>query len=175
MTYEQTESLLKIIKSFYQYFSITEDVLLNWPKKLKNYDYNDVLEQLDDYIDSGNENCPKIADLISSIKTIEEKELMNTPYLQTCIRCGKRYKTIIERDNCYERDMRIRYIEKMCKKLDINAVDYFGDLRTAKLDTLNQNYSNFIKEIVRKEKEKQVLNQYEKAGINQYWKYVIAK
>lgn len=173
MTKQQTEQLLRLIKSYFQYFSLTEDVFENWSEKLKDYDFNEVLEQLDNYIDSGDEDIPTLSLLIHPLKTFEQKKEDEAPGYYHCTRCGKKYLSMKEADDCFDRDLDLSYIKRISKKLEINPTEFFGDLRTVTLEKINNNYTNFIKKVVLVEKEKNVLNSLEKQGINDYWKHVV--
>lgn len=173
MNKSEVEKLLKIIKSFYPYFSITEDVFENWSKKLKDYEFNEVLEELDNYVNSGDKEPPTIGILIHPLKTFSQKESANVQGLHVCSLCNKKFKSMEEADKCYERDLDLRYIKKMSSKLGFNPSEIFGDLRSVTLETINEKYSSFIKKIVSEEKQKHLLTQKEKDGINLYWKYVI--
>ena len=174
MNRAQVEKLLKIIKSFYPYFSITEDVIENWSIKLKDYEFNEVLEEFDNYVNSGDKEPPTISILIHPLKTFSQKEEASIFGLHVCSSCGKKFKSMEEADKCYERDLDLKYIKKMSGKLGFNPSEIFGDLRTVTLETINERYSRFIKRIVAEEKSKNILTQKEKEGINLYWKHVIA-
>jgi hypothetical protein len=173
MNRAQVEKLLKIIKSFYPYFSITEDVIENWSSKLKDYEFNEVLEEFDNYVNSGDKEPPTISILIHPLKTLSQKESANVQGLHVCSLCNKKFKSMEEADKCYERDLDLRYIKKMSGKLGFNPSEIFGDLRVVTLETINEKYPSFIKKIVSEEKQKHLLTQKEKDGINLYWKYVI--
>lgn len=174
MNRAQVEKLLKIIKSFYPYFSITEDVIENWSSKLKDYEFNEVLEEFDNYVNSGDKETPTLSILIYPLKTFTQKEEANIQGLYVCSNCGKKFKSMEEADKCYERDLDLRYIKKMSSKLGFNPSEIFGDLRAVTLETINERYPSFVKKIVTEEKQKSILTQKEKEGINLYWKHVIA-
>lgn len=174
MNRAQVEKLLKIIKSFYPYFSITEDVIENWSSKLKDYEFNEVLEEFDNYVNSGDKETPTLSILIYPLKTFTQKEEANIQGLYVCSNCGKKFKSMEEADKCYERDLDLKYIKKMSDKLEFNPSEIFGNLRTVTLETINERYPRFIKRIVAEEKQKNILTQKEKQGINLYWKHVIA-
>lgn len=174
MNRAQVEKLLKIIKSFYPYFSITEDVIENWSSKLKDYEFNEVLEEFDNYVNSGDKETPTLSILIYPLKTFTQKEEANIQGLYVCSNCGKKFKSMEEADKCYERDLDLRYIKKMSSKLGFNPSKIFGDLRAVTLETINERYPSFVKKIVTEEKQKSILTQKEKEGINLYWKHVIA-
>lgn len=144
-----------------------------WSKRLKGYDYNEVLEQLDIYVASKDDEPPTFGILTHPLRTFEQKEQDAAPGYYHCTRCGKKYLSMEEADNCFERDLDISYIKRISKKLGINPAEFFGDLRIVTLETINKNYTNFIKKVVLVEKEKNVLNNFEKQGINGYWKHVI--
>lgn len=173
MNKSEVEKLLKIIKSFYPYFSITEDVFENWSKKLKDYEFNEVLEELDNYVNSGDKEPPTMSILIYPLKTLSQKDSANVQGLHVCSLCNKKFKSMEEADKCYERDLDLRYINKMSSKLGFNPSEIFGDLRAVTLETINEKYPSFIKKIISEEKQKHLLTQKEKDGINLYWKYVI--
>ena len=173
MTVKQTEEFIRMIKSFFPYFSITDDVIRNWPVKLKDYDYNEVLEQFDNYVNDGDKEPPTLSILIHPLRTFEQKKLDEADCYYYCSKCNKKYLSMEEADDCFERDLDISYIKRISKKLGINPTEFFGDLRTVTLETINKNYTSFIKKVVLVEKEKNVLNNFEKQGINGYWKHVI--
>lgn len=173
MTEKQTEQLLKSIKSLFSRFRVDEDVMNEWSKRLKEYDYNEVLEQLDIYVASRDDEPPTFGILTHPLRTFKQKEQDAAPGYYHCTRCGKKYLSMEEADDCFERDLDISYIKRISKKLGINPTEFFGDLRTVTLEIINKNYTNFIKKVVLVEKEKNVLNNFEKQGINGYWKHVI--
>ncbi len=174
MNRAQVEKLLKIIKSFYPYFSITEEVFEGWSEVLKDYEFNEVLEEFDNYFRSGNKETPTLSILIYPLKTFSQKEEANIQGLYVCSSCGKKFKSMEGADKCYERDLDLKYIKKMSDKLGFNPSEIFGDLRTVMLETINERYPDFVKRIVTEEKQKNILTQKEKEGINLYWKHVIA-
>lgn len=173
MTEKQTEQLLKSIKSLFPRFRLDEDVMNEWSKRLKGYDYNEVLEQLDIYVASRDDEPPTFGILTHPLKTLSQKESANVQGLYVCSLCDKKFKSMEEADKCYERDLDLRYIKKMSSKLGFNPSEIFGDLRSVTLETINEKYPSFIKKIVSEEKQKHLLTQKEKDGINLYWKYVI--
>lgn len=173
MTEKQTEQLLKSIKSLFSRFRVDEDVMNEWSKRLKEYDYNEVLEQLDIYVASRDDEPPTFGILTHPLRTFKQKEQDEVDCYYYCSRCRKRYLSMKEADECFERDLDISYIKRLSKKLEINPTEFFGDLRTVTLETINKNYTNFIKKVVLVEKEKNVLNGFERQGINGYWKHVI--
>lgn len=173
MTEKQTEQLLKSIKSLFPRFRLDEDVMNEWSKRLKGYDYNEVLEQLDIYVASRDDEPPTFGILTHPLRTFEQKEQDEADCYYYCSRCNKKYLSMKEADDCYDRDLDLSYITRISKKLDINPTEFFGDLRTVTSETINNNYTIFIKKVVLVEKEKNVLNSFERQGINDYWKHVL--
>ena len=173
MTVKQTEEFIRMIKSFFPYFSITDDVIRNWPVKLKDYDYNEVLEQFDNYVNDGDKEPPTLSILIHPLRTFEQKKLDEADCYYYCSKCNKKYLSMEEADDCFDRDLDLSYIRRLSKKLEIDPTEFRRDLRTVTSETINNNYTNFIKKVVLVEKEKNVLNSFERQGINDYWKHVV--
>lgn len=172
MNDNQVYEILKIIKSNYQTFRIEEDVVSEWFRRLKDYDYKEVRYKLEDYLSYG-EEYPRINQLINGLKKIDEKG-QKLEGIFICKKCGRHYDDIIDMDRCYERDMDIEYIWKMSEKFNINANEYFRpSLSKATLEEINRGYNNFILRIIEEEKKEPKLTESEKKGIKGYYNNVI--
>jgi len=173
MTNDEIDTLMSAIKNTYPNFSINEGVIEEWTKRLRNYDFADVENAFNKYVLAGNKETISIVDLIRDLKTIEQKKPKKGDYF--CTRCGKHYETPDEADKCYERDMDIAYIRRMCKKLMIDETEYFGNLKFVTLDEINANYNDFILRILKENKKRNVLRGLELDGVMLYYNNVIAK
>ena len=86
-----------------------------WSKRLKEYDYNEVLEQLDIYVASRDDEPPTFGILTHPLRTFKQKEQDAAPGYYHCTRCGKKYLSMKEADDCFERDLDISYIKRISK------------------------------------------------------------
>lgn len=173
MQEEEVREIMSIIKSNYQNFSINEEVINEWCRRLSIYDYEDIKHQLDSYLEYG-EEPPRINQLTYGVTPKEKKEEKFNGYVY-CSKCGKAYTDLKKVDECYERDLDIEYILKMCIKFNLNPNDYFGDINRVSLASINRNYDNFIIKLGQLQKEKNILSGNELKGLRGYYKNVIMK
>ena len=173
MQENEVRQIMSIIKSNYQNFSVNEDVINEWCRRLSSYSYEDIRNQLDNYLDYG-EEPPRINQLTYGVKTLEQKQNEFNGYVY-CSKCGKRYNDFKKANECYERDMDIQYILKMCIKFNLNPNDFFGDINRASLNTINKYYDDFIIKLGQLQKENNVLSGNELKGLRVYYKNVIMK
>ena len=176
MSSDEVKSLIKQIKSLYPMFSDNEDTIYEWTKRLKNYSSDEVSENLEEYVREEKSIPPVFSELISGLKTLEEKEQVNKRGNYICIKCNKIHATQIEMERCYERDMSIEYITKMCKKFNLNVKDYFKDnLLRLSLEEINSSYDKFMRVLFKKQQEDPVLSGNELLGLRTIYKQVYAK
>lgn len=166
MNKEQVINLLKRIKGGYG-ITITEEILEEYSKILSKYDYNDVIVNYESYL-LENKFEPKISDLIKDLKTLEKKE-------QEKREQEERDYYISKSDIDYERNMRIRYIKKMCNKFSLNINDYFNNIDSMSLRNINERYNTFIWSLVELQSKKHILTGYELIGLRDYYKNVLLK
>ena len=91
MTLLEVDKLCKKIKSFYQYFEINEDKVKDWYVVLRNYEFNDIVSNLNKHV-SRYENSsviPTVAILLEGVKSKKKAVLKNCdvycPYCQSYI------------------------------------------------------------------------------------------
>lgn len=166
MNKEQVINLLKRIKGSYG-IAITEETLEEYNKILSKYDYNDVIINYETYL-LENKFEPKISDLIKDLKTIEQKEKEKKEQEQ-------RDYYVSKSDIDYERNMRIRYIRKMCSKFSLNINDYFSNIDNMNLRDINARYNTFMWSLVELQSKKHILTGYELIGLRDYYKNVLLK
>jgi hypothetical protein len=174
MIEEQTKKLLKRIKANYPSFrNDNEDVIKEWHTRLKNYLYEDIDYSLDRYLEADNQEAPRVNSITYGIKTIKEQnqEIVGIFY---CSSCHKGFQSLIEANECYERDRTIAYITKMCKLFGINADDYFKpQLKTCSTNEIDKHYNEFIIRIIEEQKKNPKLKNIELMGLREYYKHVI--
>ena len=153
MNKEQVINLLKRIKGGYG-ITITEEILKSSTVK--------------GALTTKNKFEPKISDLIKDLKTLEKKE-------QEKREQEERDYYISKSDIDYERNMRIRYIKKMCNKFSLNINDYFNNIDSMSLRNINERYNTFIWSLVELQSKKHILTGYELIGLRDYYKNVLLK
>ena len=93
-----------------------------------------------------------------------------------CRWCGEKCSNTYILDLHQERCLRLRFIAKMCNKLEINQKDFFEkDFYYLTLDELDRVYDKFILKIIEEENKKHVLSLQEKDAIKAYYSNVLIK
>jgi hypothetical protein len=116
MTIKECTDILKTIDLTYNVsYSIDEEYIKDWYKDLKNYDFNDVCNSLENHLKSNYSNIPpKKWSLLNSLKTIENKEKLK--YIKTTCRFCKKNISMEEFEKHYSRCQDIDFIEKNVKE-----------------------------------------------------------
>lgn len=136
------------------------DILDDWYKDFKDYDIDDVLNELEIYKKNNYNYAPKKWQILNNLKTIEQKEKESHLKIQ-CPFC-KRYTSAIDYGKHYGRCLDLDYLDKLCFK----ALGYHFDKDTMyNLDdfTFKNKFDNTIKkynEYITNKKEIECLNKY---------------
>lgn len=84
------KKVIKKIKAYYTIFSLDEDSMNEWYNRLKNYDYEDVINKFEEHLNSEYAlEPPKLHFITKYLKTTEQKEKAETDFLIRCDLCGK--------------------------------------------------------------------------------------
>lgn len=157
MSENQVMNLISAIKNLYPKFSDKDGTIREWVKRLTEYNYEDVMAAFENWVDAGYEEPPQFTDLTYGLTKINKKTQLEQG-LYKCCDCGKNHKYIDELEKCHERDLRIRYIRRMCKKFNLREEKYFYDnLERLSLEEINARYDNFMNELFKLQKEQGVL------------------
>ena len=90
MTKQETINLIKKIKAYYPIFRLEEEGIDEWALRLKPYEYQDVLDKLEEHLKGEKaEEPPKLHFITRYLKTKEEKEKYRGDYLVRCNLCGR--------------------------------------------------------------------------------------
>lgn len=170
MTKEEVYKIIKRIKANYSTFRDTDvDVVQEWCNRLSKYNYEDVLNRLEDYLEYAKEP-PLINDLTENlIKKGDEFKLEG--YI-ICSKCGKKCNTIEEADECYERDLTLNQVNKYCNIFDIEKSKYF---KNDTLEELNKNYDRFLLEVIEHQKITPLLVGKDLQALRIYYKSVLRR
>lgn len=157
MNEDQVKHLISAIKNLYPKFSDKDGTIKEWVKRLIEYDNDDVMAAFENWVDAGYEEPPQFTDLTYGLIKVNNKTQLGQG-LYKCCDCGKNHKSIDELEKCHERDLRIRYIRKMCKKFNLKEETYFYEnLNHLSLEDINSRYDNFMNELFKLQKEQGVL------------------
>jgi len=167
MNKEQVTKLLLKIKANYQMFSIEDYVIEEWCNRLSKYNYEDITKKLEDYIEYHKEP-PLINDLTEGLLKIGDEFKLDGYVF--CSRCGRKYNSIEEADECYERDIMLNQINKYCNMFDIDKKKYFKD---ESIKELSKNYDRFLLDVIECQKKRPLLKGKDLQGLRVYYKNVL--
>lgn len=89
MKQSEVVDLIKMIDRVYKTdYAGDGDIVKDWYKVLKNYDFSDMTKSLDYYMENYTEYAPKVYNLTKGYQTIETKHLLDHAYTR-CMFCGK--------------------------------------------------------------------------------------
>ena len=122
MTKNEITKLLNTIKGYYNsQFFIDEYVVSAWNDCLKDYDINDAIEHIQDYIKEYPDTPPRPHTFRSGLLTIEEKERRkNAKYTVECNLCH-RFMPYEEYESHYGRCLDIQYLVSKAKEKGIKT------------------------------------------------------
>lgn len=170
MTKEQVYKIIKRIKANYSTFRDTDvDVIQEWCNRLSEYNYEDILINLEKYLEYAKEP-PLINDLTSNL--IKHDDAVDQERYIICSRCGKKYKTLEEVDKCYERDITLKQVNKYCNIFNLDKKIYFKD---DSYEELNKNYDNFLLDVIEHQKKNPLLTGKDLQGLRTYYKNVLRR
>lgn len=162
MTKEETKEILKKIDVTYQTdFIKNQNYVMEWYKELKNYDYEDVYQKLEEHMRSNFSNSvPKLYFLTKGLKTPKEKEDLKN-LVQICPICRQKIK-LIDYEKHFDKCMTIDYIKRNVKKYldkEINVIEYYSMSESE----VNKRFDKIAKIVLSKsnnEIEKRFLTKY---------------
>lgn len=155
MSLEEVKALLKKIKVYYQNFTVNEEVIGEWSRVLKNYDYDDLLRKLDQHLQGEKaDDIPKLNYLIKYLDTIDLKEKSKSDAIVFCNLCGKKM-TLTDYNKHYGRCLQVQTLWKKTiqigNEIPREDIEQYGDDILDKLEEKyipdNVNLSKFIKKI----------------------------
>lgn len=117
MNKSQTSKLLNKIKGYYNsQFFIDDYVIEAWSETMEEYDLEDSIEHLQEYLKEYPNIPPKPHTFIKGLLTPnEKKELQNKNYLVQCNLCNK-WMSIKKYDEHYDNCLDIEYLIGVAKK-----------------------------------------------------------
>ncbi len=180
MTNIEVKEFLKKVKAHYQEFKCDEEFIIReWIENLIPYDKNDIYEKFKEHLEneSVQKEVPKIHVLTKWLTPIQEKKAKKQPFKGQfiCRWCGEKCSNTYILSLHEERCLRLKFVSKICDKLLIDPKPFFGNLFQITLDELDNQYDAFILKVIEEEKKQHKLNNFEKAGIRDYYNHVLEK
>lgn len=164
MTIQETNNFLKRIKQHYQDFIIDNTKLDEWYKELKDYDYFEVNQKLEEHLRSEQygRQIPKVAFLTKYLTKLSEKNKNQANSIRVrCNVCGK-CMALDEYDKHIERCNSVEYLNQQSLRLYDKEIDK-DKYRNLDDETFNKIYDkvlNKILEISMDEREKEMISNY---------------
>lgn len=121
MKQSEVVDLIKMIDRVYKTdYAGDGDIVKDWYKVLKNYEFSDITNSLDYYMKNYTEYPPKVYDLIKGYKTIESKKILETAKTR-CMFCGE----VINLNNTEHEDKcrSIEFIKSAVKRFKNEEID----------------------------------------------------
>lgn len=171
MTDKEIETILKTVKAMYPTFQNNSIALAKWGKILENYDFKDVDSALDKYILEYPRDNPTPGILVNGLQTIQKKKINSSNGYYPCSRCGRKCLSPDEQTQCYTRDLRINYIEKMCMKFNLSPFTYFTSrFHQMSLKEIDDLYDNFLNKLFELQSKNPILVGNELKGLRRLYK-----
>lgn len=129
MKQSEVVDLIKMIDRVYKTdYAGDGDIVKDWYKVLKNYDFSDMTKSLDYYMENYTEYPPKVYNLIKGYQTIETKQLLENAKTR-CQFCGD---VIDPLDNKHtDRCLSIAFIKNVARRFKNQEIDI---IRYKKMD-----------------------------------------
>ena len=134
MTLAKAKEVLQNVKAHYQTFNIENFIFEEWYKVLKEYDFEDVINNLVDHLTGDNyKELPQVYQLVRDLKTTEEKEKHNAinNQIKVCCNLCERWMTMAEYEehygNCLDKEYLVSQSKKVGKPTPRNELDKLSE------------------------------------------------
>ena len=153
MKQSEVVDLIKMIDRVYKTdYAGDGDIVKDWYKVLKNYEFSDMTKSLDYYMKNYTEYPPKVYNLTKGYQTIETKHLLDHAYTR-CMFCGK---SISFNDKKHEDRCRsIEFIKSAVRRFKNQEIDVerYRNMRDEEFKKYYQASQKLIKENSTNERE----------------------
>lgn len=147
MTIKETNEFMERIKSHYQEFVIDDFKIKEWYKELKNYDYEDINNKLEEHLKSEvyGEQIPKLYFLTKYLTPSKDKGKIFR-YSTECTVCGKQIEDE-EFDNHFSRCSSASAIVRDLKRYYNLDIDY-EELMNMNNEMFERTYIKYLNKMV---------------------------
>lgn len=164
MTIQETNYFLKRIKQHYQEFIIDNTKIDEWYKELKDYDYQEVNNKLEEHLrnEQYGHQIPKVAFLTKYLTKISDKSKNNANNIRVrCHLCGKGM-ALNEYDKHIARCNSVEYLNLQSQRLYDKEIDKdkYRNMDDETFDKIYDKVLNKILEITNDSEEKQNIMNY---------------
>ena len=145
MKNSEVVDLLELIDRVYKTdYAKNKDIVSDWFKVLRNYDFNDITKSIDYYMENYTEYPPKVYNLTKGYQTIETKHLLDHAKTR-CIFCGKKidFNNTKHEDRCRS----VEYIKSAVRRFKNQEID-IDRYRTMNEEEFNHYYLAATKLII---------------------------
>jgi hypothetical protein len=130
MKQSEVVDLIKLIDRVYKTdYAGDSDIVKDWFKVLKQFDFEDITNSLDYYMKNYTEYPPKVYDLIKGYKTIESKKLLEHAKTR-CSFCNKIIN--FDDENHIDKCRSIEFIQSAVKRFKNQDIDKERYLKMSK-------------------------------------------
>lgn len=144
MKQKEVIDLIKLIDRTYNTdYAGDGDIVKDWFKVLKNYDFDDITNSLEYYMKNYTTYPPKVYELTKGYKTINDKKLLDGAYTR-CLFCGK---TIPIGDKHEDKCRSIEFIRNAVKRFKDQDIDKEKYYKMSD-DEFNKYYISAVKLVV---------------------------
>ena len=149
----EIKKLTSLIKGYYNNQFFVDDYVLDaWLESMKEYDYKDAEEHLQEYLKEYPDIPPKPHTFKKGLYTLEEKEKMrNSKYTVQCNLC-RRWMPLEEYDSHYSKCLSISYLISRAKKEGKQITR--EELENCRSDILNRLYEKYKPQEIEYEAQK---------------------
>lgn len=164
MTIQETKEFMNRIKQHYQDFIVDDSKLNEWYKELKNYDYFEVNDKLEQHLrnEQYGHQIPKVAFLTKYLTKVDEKNKNEANNIMVkCNVCGASI-TLADFEKHTDRCNSVEYLNEQSIRLydkELNK-DYYRQMDDEKFDRIYDNVLRKILEVTNNSIEKYVITKY---------------
>ena len=159
MKQSEVIELIKLIDRVYKTdYAGNKDIVNDWFKVLKQFDFNDMTDSLDYYMQNYTEYPPKVYNLIKGYKTIESKKILDHAKTR-CMFCNK----IIDFNNDEHTDKcrSIEFISSAVKRFKNQDIDKERYLKMSK-EEFQKYYNASIDLVINNSTNEREVNMWKK-------------
>lgn len=164
MTLQETKDFMDRIQQHYQEFIIDLNKINEWYKELKDYDYFEVNDKLEQHLrnEQYGHQIPKVGFLTKYLTKLSEKNKLNANnIIVKCSLCGKSVP-YNDYDTHYTRCNSVEYLNEQSIRLydkELNK-DYYRQMDDEKFNKIYDNVLKKILEVTNNAIEKYMISKY---------------
>ena len=159
MKQSEVVELIKLIDRVYKTdYAGDSEIVKDWFKVLKQFDFNDMTDSLDYYMQHYTDYPPKVYNLIKGYQTIDEKQILDHAKTR-CMFCNK----VIDFNNEEHTDRcrSIEFIKSVAKRFKNQTID-IDRYKNMSKEEFDKYYTSAIKLVVNKSTNQREVDMWSK-------------